>query len=154
MAARRNLQCLSNLVRAISRLGESNSEGNDENTDDTSVEATIRSLSPSVNGQAAPNQSTPSQENRQSGSNQNETRVVGAPDRRLTEASERFVANKRYGGKKRSRSGKNAANKKPKCSELRTTLKDVILLPSPKQQKSSPRNNKGSAIFPWFYVNV
>jgi hypothetical protein len=151
MAARRNLQSLSDLVKAITRLSQNSSGGNDEDSEDTNVEATIRSLFPSTNGQSA--QLTSPQE--RDPSTQNETRVVrGAeherssnnPDRRTRESSERFVPNRKYGGKKRSKSVKNNANKKPKGNEQRNVLKDVILIPGPKEQKV-PRGTKREALF-------
>jgi hypothetical protein len=151
MAARRNLQSLSDLVKAITRLSQNSSGRNDEDSEDTNVEAAIRSLFPSTNGQSA--QLTSPQE--RDPSTQNETRVVrGAeherssniPDRRTRESSERFVPNRKYGGKKRSKSVKNNANKKPKGNEQRNVLKDVILIPGPKEQKV-PRGTKREALF-------
>ncbi len=44
MAARRNLQSLSNLVSANTRLSHTNADGNSEEAEDTDVEATKKSL--------------------------------------------------------------------------------------------------------------
>jgi hypothetical protein len=88
MTANRNLQNLSNLVKAISRLSQNstetrNSGATQETTDD--VEATIRTLFPSRNGQA----------------NRNEIRVVAehdalnTHDRRYPANAERFVPNRK-----------------------------------------------------------
>ena len=60
------LQSLSDLVKAITRLSQNNSGGNDEDSEDTNVEATIRSLFPSTNGQSGQERDP---------STQNETRV-------------------------------------------------------------------------------
>lgn len=144
MAGNRNLQSLSNLVKAISRLSQNSTETRNsgetqETTDD--VEATIRTLFPSTNGQLTSTQA-----------NRNETRVVaehGAlnmPDRRYPENAERFVPNRKYGTKKRPRNVKNSTSKKPKCNEQRTVLKDVILLRGPKQDKV-PRGIAREALF-------
>jgi hypothetical protein len=78
MAGNRNLQSLSNLVKAISRLSQNSGEMQ-ETTD--YVEATIRTLFPSTNGQTE--------------ANRNEIRVVAehdalnTPDRRYPENAER-----------------------------------------------------------------
>jgi hypothetical protein len=141
MAGNRNLQSLSNLVKAISRLSQNSTETRNsgetqETTDD--VEATIRTLFPSTNGQTE--------------ADRNETRVVAehgalnTPDRRYPENAERFVPNRKYGTKKRPRNVKNSTSKKPKCNEQRTVLKDVILLHGPKQDKV-PRGISREALF-------
>ena len=121
MAARRNLQSLSNLVKAITRLSQNSSDGNDEGSEDMNVEETIRSLFPSTNGQACV--ASPQQ-----GISQSNSRVLpncgesssNTPDRRICESSERFVPNRNYGGKKRSKALKNNSTKKPRNSEQRT----------------------------------
>jgi hypothetical protein len=66
MAARRNLQSLSNLVSAITRLSHTNSDGNSEEAEDTDVKATIRSLFPSTNGRAGQSKSAQDSVNSQS----------------------------------------------------------------------------------------
>jgi hypothetical protein len=90
MAGNRNLQSLSNLVKAISRLSQNSTQtGNSGETQGTTddVEATIRTLFPSTNGQTE--------------ANRNEIRVVAEydalniPDRWYPQNAERFVP-KRY----------------------------------------------------------
>ncbi len=145
MAGNRNLQSLSNLVKAISRLSQNSTETRNsgetqETTDD--VEATIRTLFPSTNGRVTSTQT-----------NRNETRVVaehGAldmPDRRYPENAESFVPNRKYNTKKRARNVKSSTSKKPKCNEQRTVLKDVILLHGPKQLDKVPRGIAREALF-------
>ena len=130
MAGNKNLQSLSNLVKAISRLSENSTESRNggetqESTND--VEAAIRTLFPSTNGSTQ--------------ANQDETHVaaehgvLNMPDRRIPENTERFVPNRKYGSRKRPRNLKSSTGKKPKCNEQRTVLKDVILLHGPKQDK-------------------
>ena len=141
----RSIKSFSNLVKAVSRLSQNNTEARTSEESQVSiedVEATIRRLFPSINGQATSSQA-----------GQNETRAVAervslnAPDRRYAESTERFVPNRNYAStKKRSRYVKNASNKKPKGNELRSTLKDVILLPGPKQNKV-PRGLEREALF-------
>ena len=141
MAGNKNLQSLSNLVKAISRLSENSTESHNggetqESTND--VEAAIRTLFPSTNGSTQ--------------ANRDETRVaaehgaLNMPDRRIPENTERFVPNRKYGSRKRPRNLKSSTGKKPKCNEQRTVLKDVILLHGPKQDKV-PRGMAREALF-------
>ena len=142
MAGSRNLQSLSNLVKAISRLSQNStetrsSEETQEPTDD--VEATIRNLFPSTNGQRTSTQANQYENHVEHG-------ALNMPDRRNPETAERFLPNRKYGTKKRPRNVKNSISKKPKCNEQRTILKDVILLPGPKQDKV-PRGIAREALF-------
>ena len=115
MAGSRNLQSLSNLVKAISRLSQNStetrsSEETQEPTDD--VEATIRNLFPSTNGQRTSTQANQYE-------NHVEYGALNMPDRRNPETAERFLPNRKYGTKKRPRNVKNSISKKPKCNEHR-----------------------------------
>ena len=139
-----NIHSLSNRVKAISRLSQNSTETRNsgetqETTDD--VEATMRTLFPSTNGQLASIQA-----------NRNETRVLAehgalsTPDRPYPENTERFMPNRKYGVKKRQRNMKNSSSKKSKSNEQRTVLKDVILLHGPKQDKV-PRGIARESLF-------
>ena len=122
MAARRNLQSLSNLVSAITRLSHTNSDGNSEEAEDTDVEATKKSLFPSTNGRASQSTSTQDSGNSQSrvatsSVNVSEQEISNSTsDRRFRDSFERFVADR----KKRSKSVKTSSSnssKKAKCQE-------------------------------------
>ncbi len=117
MAARRNLQSLSNLVNAITRLSHTNSDGNSEEAEDTDVEATIRSLfQRSTNGRAGQSTSTQDSGNSQSrvatsSVNVSEQEISNStPDRRFRNSFERFVADR----KKRSKSVKTSSSNSSK----------------------------------------
>ena len=153
MAARRNLQCLSDLVTAITQLSRDNSEQQDEVLQDASVTETIRSLFPSVNGQTS--QQTSSQSHRletpdnnassnetSQPSNQSQREVVErsrpdnqTPDRRFVQRFENFVSNRP--GNKRTKFIKkpSSSSKKPKRgdSALFSKMSSFYLTPSSKK---------------------
>ena len=155
LAASRNLQCLSDLVTAITRLSRENSEEQSEVSQNESVTDTIRDLFPSVNGQTS--QSTSSSSRAQTPDNSQPSNLTQedvverpktnnqTPDRRFVQQFENFVTNN--SGKKRTKFIKKpTGSKKPKRGDQRTVFKDVILLPDPKQQKV-PRGTTREALY-------
>ena len=95
MAGSRNLQSLSNLVKAISCLSQystetHSSEEMQEPTDD--VEAMIRNLFPSMNGQRTSTQANQCE-------NHVEYGALNMPDRQNPKTAERFLPNRKYGTK-------------------------------------------------------
>ena len=107
MAGNRNMQSLSNLVKAISQFSQNSTETHNsgemkETTDD--VEATIRTLFPSTNGQTE--------------ANRIEIRVVAehdalnTHDRWYPQNAERFVPNRKYGTKTLSSAEVSVLSKK------------------------------------------
>ena len=136
MAARRNLQCLSDLVTAITRLSRENSEEQSEVSQNESVTDTIRDLFPSVNGQTS--QSTSSSSRAQTPDNSQPSNLTQedvverpktnnqTPDRRFVQQFENFVTNN--SGKKRTKFIKKpTGSKKPKRGDQRTVLFSKML---------------------------